>query len=67
MVDVPRRRSGGSGAPNAELIATRWLPLDHAVWSDDIIADQFLYPQLLTLLQSIGYGDARGRPHCAAP
>ena len=55
-------KAGGGEGPNAELIATRWLSLDHAVWSTDIIADQFLHPQLLLLVQSLGYGDA----HCVS-
>ena len=42
-------KAGGGEGPNAELIATRWLPLDDSLWPDDIAADQFLRPQLLAL------------------
>ena len=40
---------GGGEGPNAELIATRWLPLEDSSWPDDIAADRFLYPQLLAV------------------
>jgi 8-oxo-dGTP pyrophosphatase MutT (NUDIX family) len=41
---------GGGEGPNADLIAVQWLPLDPAVWSDDITTDRLLQPQLLGLL-----------------
>ena len=45
-------KAGGGEGPSAELIAIRWLPLESAVWSDDITTDRFLYPQLLALRAS---------------
>ena len=42
---------GGGEGPNAELIAVRWLELDPDAWSDDIIRDPMLHPQLLGLCE----------------
>jgi 8-oxo-dGTP pyrophosphatase MutT (NUDIX family) len=50
-------KAGGGEGPNAELIATRWLPLYDARWSDDIAADQFLHPQLRALRASFRHSE----------
>jgi 8-oxo-dGTP pyrophosphatase MutT (NUDIX family) len=42
-------KAGGGEGPNAELVATTWLPLYSTTWSADITSDEFLYPQLLAL------------------
>jgi hypothetical protein len=46
-------KPGGGEGPNAELVATTWLPLHDTTWSDEIASDQFLYPQLLALQASL--------------
>jgi hypothetical protein len=40
---------GGGEGPNAELIAVEWLWLNPTAWPVDIVADRWLYPQLLAL------------------
>ena len=45
---------GGGEGPNAELIAVRWLPLDPGGWSEEIIRDAMLHPQLLELCGLLG-------------
>jgi len=46
-------KAGGGEGPNADLVATRWLPLHEPMWPDDIASDEFLYPQLLALRASL--------------
>jgi 8-oxo-dGTP pyrophosphatase MutT (NUDIX family) len=46
-------KAGGGEGPNAELVATTWLPLHDTTWPDEIASDQFLYPQLLALQASL--------------
>jgi len=46
-------RTGGGEGPNAELIATQWLPLNQSLWPDDIASDVYLAPQLLAISASL--------------
>ncbi len=47
---------GGGEGPNTELIAVQWLSLNPAAWPDDVVADGWLHPQLLSLCALLSTG-----------
>lgn len=53
---------GGGEGPNAELVAVQWLPLNRAVWPNDIVSDAWLHPQLVSLCAQRATADVVANP-----